>query len=231
MYCELTLDDAGPSFLPLIGRSLFDARGDGPHMPRRIDNPPGAVAPELVLHREEDLRTSGHGPLDHFVHVFDIDIDHHRRAAVRLRSTARKGWPLSFDHDHSPADRKRSMCHGPVGTGSAHQFHGIKRGLAEVNFGRRVAAHQHRHHNWDAVGYRFHFAHNSIFPIFKYSLRSTLRSTLSRRRLQGFVRERCPSEPPPHTMLQRRMSRGFSGTLTRHCSSPGWLRWLPIRDP
>src|SRR5258705_12868398 len=30
-----TLDDVGPAFVPLRGRSLFDASGDGPHVPRR----------------------------------------------------------------------------------------------------------------------------------------------------------------------------------------------------
>src|SRR6266481_564150 len=54
------------------------------------------------------------------------------------------------------------MCNVPIWTWSAHQLHGAKRGLAEVNFSSSVAAHQHRHHNWDAVGYRFHFAHDSV---------------------------------------------------------------------
>src|SRR5258705_2169607 len=100
-----TLGGAGPSFFPLRGRSLFDTGGDGPYMPGRIENPPGAIAPELVLDRKQDLRPGGHRPLYHRVHVFDIDVDHHRRAAVRQRPTARNGWPLPFDHDHGAADR------------------------------------------------------------------------------------------------------------------------------
>jgi hypothetical protein len=94
-----TLGDFGPPLLPLRGRSLFDASGDGPHVPRWIHNPPGMIAPELVLHWKHDLRPGGYRPLYHFVHVLDIDEDHDRRTAVRLRSTARKGWPLSLDDD------------------------------------------------------------------------------------------------------------------------------------
>src|SRR5713101_2110679 len=47
-----------------------------------------------------------------------FSVDHHRRAAVRLRSTARKGWPLSFDqalvrrqpHTHSGRGRWRTAA-------------------------------------------------------------------------------------------------------------------------
>src|SRR5439155_26300714 len=88
------LDDARPPLLPLRRRRLFDACRDGPDVPRRIDNPPGAIAPKLILHWKQNLRTGGHGPLDHGVHISDIDKDHHRRAAVRLWSTARQGGPL-----------------------------------------------------------------------------------------------------------------------------------------
>src|SRR5689334_8515193 len=87
-----TLGDPGPPLLPLRRRSLFDTSGDGPHVPRWIHNPPGAIAPELVLHWKHDLRPSGHRPLHHFVDLLDIDEDHDRRTAVRLRSAARKGW-------------------------------------------------------------------------------------------------------------------------------------------
>src|SRR6185295_3810592 len=99
-----TLGDLGPSLLSSRGRSLFDASGDGPHVPRRIHNPPGAITPELVLYRKHDLRSGGHRPLHHFVHILDIDKDDHWRTAVRLRSPALKGWPLSFDNDHCSAD-------------------------------------------------------------------------------------------------------------------------------
>src|SRR5205823_2981281 len=98
-----TLDDVGPPLPPLRGRSLFDARGDGPYVSRRIDNPPAAVAPELVLHWKQDPCPGGYRPFDHGVHVFDIGVDHHRGAAVRLRGTARKSRPFSLDYDHSPA--------------------------------------------------------------------------------------------------------------------------------
>jgi hypothetical protein len=109
-----TLGDFGPPLLPLRGRSLFDASGDGPHVPRWIHNPPGMIAPELVLHWKHDLRPGGYRPLYHFVHVLDVDEDHDRRTAVRLRGTARKGWPLSFDDDHCPADRLQRMGNGSI---------------------------------------------------------------------------------------------------------------------
>lgn len=53
----------------------FDVRGDLPHMPRRIDNPPDAIAPELVGHRNQNPRPSDHRPLDHRVHIFDEGAD------------------------------------------------------------------------------------------------------------------------------------------------------------
>src|SRR5262249_35481554 len=148
-----TLDDAGPPLLPLHGRSVLDTSGDGPYVSRRIDNPPRTVAPELVLHGKQNPRPGGHRPLDHSIHVFDIDVDHHGRSAIRLRSTARKGWPLCFDDDHRTADRQQRMDHVPIRTWSAPQFHGAKRGLAEVDLSRNVAAHQHRYHNRGVVGY------------------------------------------------------------------------------
>src|SRR5258708_39404590 len=51
-----TRHDIRPTVLPLSFGSLFDARGDGPYVPRWIHNPADAVAPELVRHREQDLR-------------------------------------------------------------------------------------------------------------------------------------------------------------------------------
>ena len=50
---QSTLGLAGPPFLPLRGRSLFDVRGDRPHVSRRIEHPPGAVTPELVVHHKK----------------------------------------------------------------------------------------------------------------------------------------------------------------------------------
>src|SRR6266487_2778345 len=142
-----TLDDVGPPFVPLRRRSFFDASGDGPDVPRRIDNPPGAIAPQLVLHRNQDLRPRNHRALNHGVHVFDIDEDNHRRAPVWLWSAARKRWPLCFYDHHLSADRQQRMHYRPIRTRSSPKLHGAKRSLAKVNLSRNVMAHQHRYHN------------------------------------------------------------------------------------
>src|SRR5258705_932659 len=63
------LDDVGPPFVPLRRRSLLYSSGDSPHVTGGIDNPRRAIAPELVLHRKQDLRAGGHRPLYRFVHI------------------------------------------------------------------------------------------------------------------------------------------------------------------
>jgi hypothetical protein len=68
-------DDEKPA--GLVIRSLFDASGDIPHMPRRIDNPPDAITPELIRRRDQNPGTGEHRPLYHYVRVFDIKVDHH----------------------------------------------------------------------------------------------------------------------------------------------------------
>ena len=122
-------------------RRRFDASGDVPHVPRRIDDPPDAIAPELIRRRDQNPRPGCHCPLDHGVRVVDINVDHHGRAAVRLGCTARKGWKLSVDHHHRLADRQCGMHHNSVWGRSARAFDGAERGLAEVDLRRSIEAH------------------------------------------------------------------------------------------
>src|SRR5512144_748178 len=84
------LHDSGETRLPLLFGGLFHTRRDGPYVPRRIHDPPDPVTPELILHREHHFGSGVGCTLHGLIHVFNINIEHHWRAAVR---SGRMTWP------------------------------------------------------------------------------------------------------------------------------------------
>ena len=79
------------ALLHLPGRDVLDMRRNVPHVAERIQQRPGAVAVELVLHRPQELRPRGHRALDRGIDVAHIDMKMHARAAARLRAEKIQG--------------------------------------------------------------------------------------------------------------------------------------------
>ena len=67
-----------PSAGSFISRSLFDSTGDGPYMSSRINHRRDAISPELVLERNQNLRSVRDGSINRLIDVFDVNEEHNR---------------------------------------------------------------------------------------------------------------------------------------------------------
>src|SRR5215831_10046440 len=61
-------------------------RGDDPRMSKGILQASAAIAIKLIGNREDYFGASRDGALGHGIHIFDVELDRHRRTAERLRA-------------------------------------------------------------------------------------------------------------------------------------------------
>jgi hypothetical protein len=64
--------------LPTRLRTFFNAAGNVPHMPGRIDDSRHSITPELIGKWSQNSRSRGKGALDDGVDIFEIKVDHDR---------------------------------------------------------------------------------------------------------------------------------------------------------
>jgi hypothetical protein len=120
-------------------------------MPCWIDDPSHAVAPNLIPHLSEKSRTGSLRPSHHAIDIFDIQVDHHGRAAILLRRAAPQLLGLSMQHHHRFADAQHRVQHDPI-LDPSRQFNRPKDRLAERNLRCGVPTHQHRDHRANILG-------------------------------------------------------------------------------
>ena len=65
-----------PSAGSFISRSLFDSTGDGPYMSSRINHRRDAISPELVLERNQNLRSVCNRSINGLIDVFYVNEEH-----------------------------------------------------------------------------------------------------------------------------------------------------------
>src|SRR5262249_11572583 len=86
--CLLTRRSTGEArqaLLSLLFGCFFNARGDRPHMTRRVEDPGGSVPPELIRRGHQDSCSACQRALHGFVDIFDVDVERDRRTAIKSR--------------------------------------------------------------------------------------------------------------------------------------------------
>jgi hypothetical protein len=140
--------------LTVVRRSFLRPARHIPNMPLRIHDPPHPISPELICDRSQNPRPSSNCSRNHAVDVFEIEIDHHRRAAIVQRSTARQMRSLSMHHDQQFANPERRMSNAPILIPASRKFPRPKRHPAELNLRRGIHAHQHWNDGSNKVGHQ-----------------------------------------------------------------------------
>src|SRR5207237_3143577 len=133
----------------------FDTSVYRAYVTRGIHDPPDAVPPKLVLQWKQDLRARGHGMLNGFVRVFDVDENHDWRTPIGFWSPARMPRPLRLDHDHRRADRHQSVRCSSVRPRPSVQFCRAEGLFTEFNLSSNVPAKQTWHHYRTLLRYSF----------------------------------------------------------------------------
>jgi hypothetical protein len=91
------------------------------------------IAPEHVLKGHPDGCSSGYGPLENGVHVFDVQVDPYRRSTKALWPSAPPLWGLIDDEDNRVTDLHRGMHQPAIRPRQFAYFFGAKRLFVELN--------------------------------------------------------------------------------------------------
>ena len=102
-------------------------------MSEGIDQFSGTITVELILDRLVDLGPSLDRPLGHRVDVLDVQMDHHRRPPVELRTLRIHLGELFGEHDAGRADLELGMADFVQRTVDPDHFLGSEGSLVEVD--------------------------------------------------------------------------------------------------
>ncbi len=120
--------------------------GQRPAMSERILEGSRAVAPEHVAERHLRLRAGVDGAFPCRIHIVEVDIETHRRAAVRLRALGVHPGHFVGEHDDRVADPDLGVHDAPARTRHTHGFGRSERFLIEVDRARGVVHDHVRRH-------------------------------------------------------------------------------------
>src|SRR5262245_55693536 len=108
-------------------------RGDGPDVPERILESPGAITIELVGQRSDFFGAGLERAIEDIVHILDIEQDADARSAERLRTVMTHLGRLIGQHDDGITDFDLGMPDFAAGPFHAEELSGVKRPLVEVD--------------------------------------------------------------------------------------------------
>jgi hypothetical protein len=117
-----------------------------------IDQRGGAIAVELIGGLAQRLRTGCHRALEHRVHVRQIQMDAHRRAAERLGPAHVHFRVFVGEHDARAADLDLGVADPSARLGQPHHLLGVEHVDVELDRGGCVPDRQIRRHGWGGSG-------------------------------------------------------------------------------